>query len=378
MSRPRDLEATIAEFLADIESAGSERSAHTYSSALSRFCLFLDDKARRARRLPKRKKGATTRPTSRPTRSILPAVAELTVQDAVDFARWLDAYMVRERGRSPSQAMIFTYTSAVRSFYAYLHREELHPDLDMESLRERLKKIRGKREKRLPRVPTDSVVDALCRAAHGRPPSAEANAELIRLRDIALLECLRSSGMRVSEAVALRREAISFEERSAVVRGKGAKDRVVFFSDEALDALRTYWARRGDERLTRHVGSLPALARHDDPSTGKVLALSTQGVRHAVEALRKLAGAEWPVTPHRLRAWFATHMLDGEGVNLAEVQDLLGHESANTTRIYTKVRSRRLQDAHEQVFPEPRRPTHASRRRHPRTTTERERTRPSS
>jgi site-specific recombinase XerD len=74
-------------------------------------------------------------------------------------------------------------------------------------------------------------------------------------------------------------------------------------------------------------------------------------VRHAVEQLRKLSGAEWPVTPHRLRAWFATHLLDGEGVNLAEVQDLLGHENANTTRIYTKVRSRRLQDAHERVFP---------------------------
>jgi site-specific recombinase XerD len=340
----------MAEFLADIESAGSERSAHTYSSALSRFCLFLDEKARRARRLPKRKKGATPADIEAEP-LILPAVEELTVQDAVDFARWLDAYMVREHGRSPSQAMIFTYTSAVRSFYAYLHREELHADLDMEALRERLKKLRGKREKRLPRVPTDSVVDQLCRAARGRPPNPDANAELIRLRDIALLESLRSSGMRVSEAVALRREAVSFEERSAVVRGKGAKDRVVFFSDEALDALRAYWARRGDERLTRHVGSLPAFARHDDPSTGKVLALSTQGVRHAVECLRKLAGAEWPVTPHRLRAWFATHMLDGEGVNLAEVQDLLGHESANTTRIYTKVRSRRLQDAHERVFP---------------------------
>jgi len=350
MVRTRDLDGTIAEFLSDIESAGSERSAHTYSSALSRFCLFLDEKARRARRLPRRKKGATAADLEADP-LILPAVAELTVEDAVDFARWLDAYMVRERGRSPSQAMLFTYTSAVRSFFAYLHREELHPDLDMEALRERLRKLRGKREKRLPRVPTDSVVDQLCRAAHGRQPTGDANAELIRLRDVALLEALRSSGMRVSEAVALRREGISFEDRSAVVQGKGAKDRAVFFSDESLAALRAYWQRRGDERLTRHVGSLPAFARHDDPSTGKVLPLSTQGVRHVVETLRKLAGAEWPVTPHRLRAWFATHMLDGEGVNLAEVQDLLGHESANTTRIYTKVRARRLQDAHERVFP---------------------------
>ncbi len=56
------------------------------------------------------------------------------------------------------------------------------------------------------------------------------------------------------------------------------------------------------------------------------------------------------MTPHRLRAWFATHMLDADGVNLAEVQDLLGHENANTTRIYTKVRARHLQDAHQRAF----------------------------
>ncbi len=55
--------------------------------------------------------------------------------------------------------------------------------------------------------------------------------------------------------------------------------------------------------------------------------------------------------PQRLRAWFATHLLDSE-VNLAEVQDLLGHESANTTRIYTKVHPRRLQEAHRRAFDE--------------------------
>ncbi len=81
-----------------------------------------------------------------------------------------------------------------------------------------------------------------------------------------------------------------------------------------------------------------------------MLPFSTKGVRRAIERLRTQAGADFPVTPHRLRAWFATHMLDADGVNLAEVQDLLGHENANTTRIYTKVRARHLQDAHERAF----------------------------
>jgi hypothetical protein len=192
------------------------------------------------------------------------------------------------------------------------------------------------------------VVEALCRVAGSLSPTDDPRAELIRRRDVALLECLRSSGLRVSEAVSLRREHFNLADPSAVVRGKGGKDRVVFFSQAAVDALRAYWAARGDEVITRHTGSLPAFARHNGPVQGKVVGLTEQGVRYIVEELRKRAGAEWPVTPHRLRAWFATHLLDSE-VNLAEVQDLMGHESANTTRIYTKVHPRRLQEAHRRA-----------------------------
>jgi len=130
----------------------------------------------------------------------------------------------------------------------------------------------------------------------------------------------------------------------------------VFFSTEAIDALRQYWAARGDERVSRHLGGFPAFARHNDAARHKIVPLSTQGVRYIVERLRQRAGEEWPVTPHRLRAWFATHLLDRD-VDLASVQDLLGHESANTTRIYTKVRSRRLQDAHRRAFDEARAPS---------------------
>ena len=198
--------------------------------------------------------------------------------------------MKRERRRAASQATIFTYTAAIQSFYAFLHREGIGSGLDLEALRQRLKKLRGRRDRALPRVPDDRVIDDLCRVAYAVPASPVRSAELIRQRDIALLECLRSSGMRVSEAVALKREDLSINDQSATVRGKGGKDRVVFFSSTAIDAIRRYWTARGDENITRHVGSLPAFARHNDAAHGKVLALSTQGVRYIVERLRRHAG----------------------------------------------------------------------------------------
>lgn len=349
-----DYETAVASFLDDVARAGSARSASTYRAALTRFRQFLAED-RRPDRDARRKRTPLERAADQARESADPAplppfpLADLTVSDAVGFVRWLSDEMSRERGHAPSQSTVFTYTSALQSFYAFLYREGLRPDLDLEALRQRMKRLRGRRDRPIPRVPGDDVVEALLRVAAAVRPSGNPQAELIRLRDVAILECLRSSGLRVSEAVSLKREDLDFVDRSATVRGKGGKDRVVFFSADAVKALREYWRVRGDERLTRHVGALPAFGRHNRQSVGKVLGLSAQGVRYIVEQLRQRAGEEWPVTPHRLRAWFATFLLDND-VNLAEVQDLLGHESANTTRIYTKVKPRRLQEAHRRAF----------------------------
>jgi site-specific recombinase XerD len=349
-----DYESAVAAFLDDVARAGSVRSANTYQAALTRFRQFLaedrrPDRDARRRRTPLERAADDAREAEAPQPLPPFPLADLTVNDAIGFTRWLSDEMARERGHAPSQATIFTYTAALQSFYSFLYRESLRTDLDLEALRQRLKKLRGRRDRAIPRVPGDDVVAALCRVAAQVVPSDNPQAELMRLRDVALLESLRSSGMRVSEAVSLQRQDIDFVDRSATVRGKGGKDRVVFFSSDAIKALRDYWGARGDEKLTRHAGALPVFSRHTRQSAGKVLGLSTQGVRYIVEQLRRRAGEEWPVTPHRLRAWFATYLLDND-VNLAEVQDLLGHESANTTRIYTKVKPRRLQDAHRRAF----------------------------
>src|SRR5205814_4200692 len=114
--------------------------------------------------------------------------------------------------------------------------------------------------------------------------------------------------------------------------------------DAAWRSIQTYLASRGDGATGRGMARLPLFARHDRAGDGRVLPLTTQTVRDVVWQLaRRASAAEAGITPHRFRAWFATHLVAETG-DLAAVQDLLGHESADTTRVYTKVAAQRLGD----------------------------------
>jgi site-specific recombinase XerD len=161
---------------------------------------------------------------------------------------------------------------------------------------------------------------------------------------------MRGSGVRVSELVSLRRGDLDRENQRAIVTGKGSKQRLVFFTDAAWRAIWTYLEARSDGATSRALANLPVFARHDRAAGRKVQPLTTQSVRDVVWDLAKAAGAaEMGITPHRFRAWFATHLVAETG-DLAAVQDLLGHESADTTRVYTKVAAQRLADVHRRAF----------------------------
>ncbi|MGI8925582.1 MAG: tyrosine-type recombinase/integrase, partial [Tepidiformaceae bacterium] len=148
------------------------------------------------------------------------------------------------------------------------------------------------------------------------------------LRDRALLELLYGAGLRVSELVALNGASLNLEEGTIVVRGKGAKERLVLFGEPAAHALVTY-QREGRPALATGIEPALFLNRFGGRLTGR----SVQSLikRHAM-----VAGIAGDVHPHLLRHSFATHMLDG-GADLRIVQDLLGHSSANTTQIYANV-----------------------------------------
>jgi site-specific recombinase XerD len=312
--------SAVARYLEDLAVARSAETVKTYRVALGRFAEFL----------------ATLAPP--PT-----TVADLSIEQPVDFVRWL----ARE---GVGRATVQLYATAATGFYAFLVREQLHPELQLELMRLRLRALRGKRARGIPRVPPDEVVERLVAAARAVPPADTAAGERRRLRDLAIVETLRGSGLRVSELVSLRRGDLDREQRRALVTGKGGKQRLVLFTDPAWRAIGSYLEARGDGAAGRGAASLPLFARHDSRARNRPLPLTTQSVRDVVWALARRAGAdEIGLTPHRFRAWFATHMVAETG-DLAATQDLLGHESADTTRVYTKVAAQRLAEAHRRAF----------------------------
>ena len=175
---------------------------------------------------------------------------------------------------------------------------------------------------------------------------------LIRLRDIAIVEALLSSGMRVGELVRLERGHLLYDVKGAMVKyGKGGKDREVLFSDRAWTAIQSYLRARHDGTQGRALASLPVFSRHDRGAGDRVLPLSTRSVQNTFVELASRAGIleRFHLTPHTLRHFFATEFLSETG-DLALTQYALGHASPATTRIYAKTKREDYRRAHRRVF----------------------------
>jgi site-specific recombinase XerD len=175
------------------------------------------------------------------------------------------------------------------------------------------------------------------------------------LRDRALLELLFSTGLRVSELVALDRHQVNLESREFSVMGKGRKVRVVFVTDAATDAIRRYLSLRKDrfKPLFIHYRGRHALSQGgDDPRQaasleGEAWRLSARSVERLVAKYVRLAGLGVKATPHTLRHSFATDLLSN-GADLRSVQEMLGHANLATTQIYTHVTNPQLRSVHRQ------------------------------
>lgn len=166
---------------------------------------------------------------------------------------------------------------------------------------------------------------------------------IIGLRDRAIVELLFSSGLRVSELVALNRDHINSKRREFMVRGKGQKDRPVFISQRAADWITEYLHARDD--------TLPPLfinygGRQDTVNTGDYKRLTARSIQRIVSRYAKLAGITKQVSPHTMRHSFATDLLMN-GADLRSVQSLLGHSNIATTQVYTHVTDQHLKQVHE-------------------------------
>lgn len=171
---------------------------------------------------------------------------------------------------------------------------------------------------------------------------AEGKSEVAK-RDRALLELLFSSGLRVSELVALDRESVNLETGEFSVRGKGGRVRMVFVSDRALAALSAYLEARSDVDPALFVSLSKGFARKSERDD---LRITVRTVERIVARLATKAGIMKSVHPHTLRHSFATDLLRN-GADIRSVQALLGHASITTTQIYTHVTDEGLREVHE-------------------------------
>jgi integrase/recombinase XerC len=224
--------------------------------------------------------------------------------------------------------------AAVRSFFRFLVRTgalERNPATGVSS---------PKLERPLPHALRPAEIETLLQAPDCDTP--------LGLRDAALLETLYSTGMRVSELVALRVKDVSECRGPLRVIGKGQKERTVFLGRAAREMLGLYvaGARPGLLRASRkNRAATDALFLNKNGTP-----LSDRSVRSLVERYVNTACLEHKITPHGLRHSFATHLLEN-GADLRAVQELLGHSSLSTTQIYTHVTRERLKQVYDAAHP---------------------------
>ena len=243
-----------------------------------------------------------------------------------DIEAWLVwRFSLRTQPRSAAR-----YTSALKRFYRFLLRERLietDPTRDLG---------RPKLPRALPKTLTETDVEQLLAAAGDDSPAS--------LRDRAMLETLYATGLRVSELVALKLNALSLNDGVLrVVGGKGNKDRLVPLGEEAVRWLGRYMS----EARPLLLGSKRSDAVFVTPrGTG----MTRQAFWYLLKRRAHLAHIEKALSPHTLRHAFATHLLN-HGADLRVVQMLLGHSDISTTQIYTHVARERLKTLHAQHHP---------------------------
>ena len=216
-----------------------------------------------------------------------------------------DASRNRKTGRPVSKNTLNQRKSIIRSFFSWLYEEEyIEKDPSV--------RIKPERADAKPRTAyQDTQVEALRRACNN-------------LRDRAIVDLLRSSGIRVAECVGLDRRDVDLDGREITVFGKGEKWRVSYIDAAAVVSIRAYLATRTDENEALFVSERAPHRR-----------LSTSGVRKALHRLTPESGVQ-NVIPHRFRYTMATDALLA-GMPVESVQSVLGHSRIETTMHYAHV-----------------------------------------
>ncbi|SUA77171.1 site-specific tyrosine recombinase XerD [Pandoraea pnomenusa] len=249
-----------------------------------------------------------------------------TSLDGVNEAA-LSAYLAWRRDSLASS--VNRRLSVFKRFYQWALREHIaqqDPCLRIAS---------AKRAQRLPSTLSEAQVEALLAAPDLTQP--------LGLRDRAMLELMYASGLRVSELVSLKTIEVGLNEGVLRIFGKGAKERLVPFGEEANGWLTRYLAEsRGVLLAGRACDTLFVTQRGEG--------MTRQAFWYLIKRYASQADIRAPLSPHTLRHAFATHLIN-HGADLRVVQLLLGHADISTTQIYTHVARERLKSLHAQHHP---------------------------
>ncbi len=254
--------------------------------------------------------------------------------------KMLRTYLANLETRGLRRTSIRRRATAVRSFYRFLHREGVVTSNPATLL------SLPKAQPRLPRVLKPVEVGRMLDAADRRTAAQEPTPE--SWRDLALLELLYDSGLRVGEACGLRLEDLDLAAGWVrVEQGKGGRDRVIPLAEPAVTAIDAYLDHGRAALLTR----APA---QTSPSpvlfvNGRGRPMTTRDARRVISRLGGVLDGR-PIWPHLLRHSFATHLLEG-GADLRSVQELLGHVDIGSTQVYTHVTRERLRSVYDSTHP---------------------------
>ncbi len=250
--------------------------------------------------------------------------------DRLALRGWLGELARRGRARRTLARKL----SAARSFFRFLHREELIEANPARAVRT------PRLERRLPAWLTREDIDRVFALAENRA----AEGSFKGVRDHAILELLYGAGIRRAELHGLDMPDLDLIGEHVRVRGKGRKERIVPLGRAAVHALRRYEPRRTEVLQRRADGDRKAVFLNDRGAR-----LSARQIQNIVRKATEDAAGDG-VSTHAMRHTFATHLLDA-GADLMAVKELLGHSSLSTTRIYTHTSHERLKRVYDQAHP---------------------------
>jgi integrase/recombinase XerC len=257
-------------------------------------------------------------------------LAQITTRHLRAFTAWLHE-------QEYAKTTIARRLSALRAWFKFLCRQGTLSANPADGLRA------PRPDKKLPHFLSEGALDKLLQA----PPADGAMA----LRDRAILECLYSAGLRVSELTGLNLADVDVDAGVAKVRGKGKKERLAFFGAASLKALTAWLKARPGVIAERNGAGRKVEAVFLNKNATR---LTSRSVGRLLEKYLAQAGIDPRTSPHTLRHSFATHLVD-RGADIRSVQELLGHSSLTTTQIYTHVTTQRLKDSYDKAHPRARR-----------------------